>query len=47
MGGNPIAPYGDIEGNYLKTIEENSKAVYNVILLLKSLKDKISKKISN
>lgn len=31
MGGNPIAPYGDLEGNYYPTIQENIKAFYAVL----------------
>lgn len=47
MGGNPIAPYGDIKGNYIPTFENNLKAIYNIITLSSTLKEKIYKKISN
>ena len=31
MGGNPIGPYGDVENNYLPTIEINLKAVNEIL----------------
>lgn len=34
MGGNPIAPYGDIKNNYIKTMDENFKAVREIIKIL-------------
>ena len=40
MGGNPIGPYGDKNGNYMLTMESNMDATMNLldtILELKSL----------
>lgn len=31
MGGNPLGPYGDIEKNYIPTIESNLKAVESIL----------------
>ena len=33
MGGNPIGPYGD-KNNYIKVINDNINAFYNVINLI-------------
>ena len=48
MGGNPIAPYGDIKGNYTNAIESNldaTKFTLHVASALKNITEKFSKKV--
>ncbi len=48
MGGNPIGPYGDLNGNYENTIETNLNAVEKITEKLphmKELKDKYEEKL--
>ena len=37
MGGNPIAPYGDIFGNYRNVINDNLKAFASSLKTIQSL----------
>lgn len=48
MGGNPIAPYGDIKGNYTNAIESNLDAVkftLHVASLLRAMCEEFTQKI--
>ncbi|MBQ3414548.1 MAG: hypothetical protein IJH39_04205 [Clostridia bacterium] len=48
MGGNPIAPYGDINGNYTNLVESNldaTKFTFHVASALKNLCEKFSKRV--
>ncbi len=50
MGGNPIAPYGDIEGNYNKVISSNIDATKHTLYLgtvLKSIIEEFSNKVES